>query len=747
MPLVTSTLALALAAGLPIPVFAGAQPSVPKSSAAVVAAPSISRDAGKARPPVSSALARLLAARQASAAAKLFDNSGSRRISATPASKSLASLARDGSLGSRGLMPVDPSVNPCADFFQYACGPWMAHNPIPADQSRWGTFSELAEQNRLVLKQILLKASQPELGKTPDIRKIGDLYKSCMDETRSDKAGIQPIQGELDAIAALKDKTDIPAELAKLDLEMGGALFNFGSQPDDMNAKMEIATVDQGGLGLPERDYYLNKDPDSRKLRDQYRIHIQKMFALAGESASQAALDASRVLAFETALAKVSMGNVERRDPAKVYHMTKLSELMRQTPHFDWREYLKGVGAPAFTSLNVAVPGFFKGLDRMSADVPLDDWKAFLRWKTLHAFAPLLSKSLVDENFLFFGKALSGQKEISPRWKRCVALTDRNLGDALGRAYVKLKFKPREKKAALAMVEALERAFDGDLEDLPWMTPDTKKRALAKLAAIANKIGYPAKWKDYSSVAISPNDLVGNVRNATLFEARRTLNKIGKPVDKNDWDMTPPTVNAYYDPLQNNINFPAGILQPPFYSNKFSAPQNLGGIGAVIGHEMTHGFDDQGRQFDADGNRRDWWTKKDAQAFKKREDCLVKEYSGFVATGTVHVNGNLTLGENTADNGGVRIALKALQASRPGQTPAADPKGQMSPEQTFFVSYAQIWCENKTAQAAALQARTDPHSPGRYRVNGVLMNMPEFQEAFRCPANSAMVRRPQCRVW
>ncbi len=643
-------------------------------------------------------------------------------------------------------MPVDPAVDPCADFYRYACGPWMAHNPIPADKSRWGTFSELAEQNRAVLQHILEKASRPGLGKAPDTRKIGDLYSSCMDEAKADAAGVQPIQRELDEIAALKDASAIPAEIARLHLDGVGALFSFGSQPDDMNAKMEIAAADQGGLGLPERDYYLKTDPDSRKLLDQYRAHVQKMLELSGESASQASLDAARALAFETDLAKVSMGNVERRDPAKVYHMTRLSDLMQETPRFDWQAYLKALGAPAFSSLNVAVPGFMKGMDAMMKSVPLDDWKAYLRWRAVHAFAPLLSKSLVDENFAFFGKTLSGQKEISPRWKRCVDLTDRSLGDALGRAYAKVKFRPKEKKAALAMVKALEAAFEGDLKDLPWMTPETKKRALAKLDAIANKIGYPAKWKNYSSVAISPDDLVGDIRRATLFETRRTLNKIGRPVDKNDWDMTPPTVNAYYDPQQNNINFPAGILQPPFYSDKFSTAQNLGGIGAVIGHEMTHGFDDQGRQYDADGNRRDWWTKKDAKAFQKRADCLVKEYSSFIATGSVHVNGKLTLGENTADNGGVRIALRALKSSRPGSLARA-PEGGWSPEQAFFVSYAQIWCENKTAQAAVLQARVDPHSPGRDRVNGVLMNMTEFQEAFHCPSNVPMVRHPECRVW
>ncbi len=480
-------------------------------------------------------------------------------------------------------------------------------------------------------------------------------------------------------------------------------------------------------------------------LRQKYVAHVQQMFTLMGEPATQAAADAKTVMAIETALAKVSLDRVDRRDPAKIYHRTTVKALVGMTPDFDWHAYFTAAGAPPLESLNVAVPGFFTGMDALVKSTSLADWKTYLRWQLVHANASMLSKPFVDASFDFYGRTLSGQKENQPRWKRCVRYTDRDLGEALGKAFVAKTFGADGKARTLKMVEALEVALGKDIKDLPWMTEATRQAAMVKLKAIANKIGYPDHWRDYSALRIARNDALGNSLRSNEFEFRRDLAKIGKPVDRGEWAMTPPTVNAYYDPQMNNINFPAGILQPPFFDKNADDAVNFGGIGAVIGHEMTHGFDDEGRQFDAKGNLKDWWTAQDAKQFQARADCLVKEYSSFSPVPGVHVNGQLTLGENTADNGGVRIALMALESALDGQN--REKIDGFTPEQRFFIEYGQIWCENTRPETARLRATIDPHSPGRFRVNGTLGNMPEFQKAFGCKNTDPMVRHPACRVW
>ncbi|MGE5647498.1 MAG: M13 family metallopeptidase [Acidobacteriota bacterium] len=643
------------------------------------------------------------------------------------------------------ISALDRSADPCTDFYQYACGAWMKNNPIPADQSRWGRFDELEERNNEILRGILEKAAAGGANRTPVEQKIGDFYAACMDEKGIDAKGLAPIKADLDRIAALPDKSALTAEIVRLHQNGVGALFSFGSGQDFKDSTQVIAQADQGGLGLPERDYYFKTDAKSVELRKQYVAHVQKMFELAGEQPAAAAAKAQTVMEIETALAKGSLDNVSRRDPANVYHKMTAGELAALAPAISWPRYFDGVGAPGIRSLNVAVPEFFKQMQTLISDVPLESWKTYLSWHVLHSSAPLLPTAFVNEDFAFYGRTLTGAKELRPRWKRCVQFTDSDLGEALGQKYVEETFGAEGKQRTLKMVEELERALGQDIEQLDWMTPATKKKAIEKLHAVANKIGYPAKWRDYSSVKIVPGDAIGNDRRATEFEFHRQLAKIGKPVDRNEWLMTPPTVNAYYDPQMNNINFPAGILQPPFYDNRIDDAVNYGAIGAVIGHELTHGFDDQGRQFDARGNLSDWWTAQDAREFDKRAGCLVKEYGSFTAVDDVKLNGKLTLGENTADNGGLRIAYMALMSTLAGRTtPAVD---GMTPEQRFFLGWGQVWCQNVTDEAARMRASVDPHSPGRYRVNGVVRNMPEFQKAFACKAGQPMVAAPACRVW
>ncbi|HTZ90051.1 MAG TPA: M13 family metallopeptidase [Alloacidobacterium sp.] len=640
---------------------------------------------------------------------------------------------------------MDQSVSPCTDFYQYACGNWIKNNPIPADQPEWGRFNELHEHNQLVLRNILEKYSADNPQRTSTEQKIGDYYYSCMDEAGINAKGTATLKPLLDRIDGLSDKAQLPALVGYLQKNGVHALFDFGSEPDAKDSKMEIAGTDQGGLGLPDRDYYLKTDQKSVDLRNKYVEHITKMFTLLGESPAKAAADAQTVLKMETELAKASMDRIERRDPYNVYHKMTVAQLQELSPAFTWKQYFATLNGPSFDSLDVSVPSFVKGMNQLVQTSSLDDMKTYLRWHALHSGAKLLPDPFVEEDFAFYGKTLTGAKELQPRWKRCVRFTDGDLGEALGQSYVAEEFPPASKAATLKMVHELEAALKTDIGDVSWMTPETKKQALDKLSRIDNKIGYPDKWRDYSKLTIVRGDALGNALRANEFEFNRELNKIGKPVDRQEWGMTPPTVNAYYNPQENNINFPAGILQPPFYDPKIDDAVNFGAIGAVIGHELTHGFDDQGSQFDADGNLRNWWTPKDREEFNKLEACFVNEYDGFVAVDDVHVRGKLTLGENTADNGGLRIAHMALLDVL-ANTPAKPTDG-FTPDQRFFVGWAQIWCESERPEFARLMAQVNEHSPGKYRVNGVVGNMPEFQKAFGCKADAPMVRKPACRVW
>jgi predicted metalloendopeptidase len=640
---------------------------------------------------------------------------------------------------------IDKSADACVDFYQYACGGWIKNNPIPGDQSRWGRFSELAERNRAVLHEILEEASKPDPKRDQVTREIGDFYAACMDEKTIDARGIEPIKPALDRIHAMTDKAQIAELNAHMEKQGMGSLFDFNSGQDFKDSTQVIAQADQGGIGLPDRDYYLRTDAKDVELREKYVAHIAHMFELMGEKPEVAKAHAAVVMRIETALAKGSLDNVSRRDPEKQYHKMTKQELEKLAPAFRWSEYLTASGSPAFQSLNVVWPDFFKALNSELESVSLDDWKTYFTWHLLHAEAPLLPTKFVDENFNFYARTLTGQQQPRPRWKRCVDYTDIELGEALGQKFVERTFGKEGKARTSDMVNRLEKAVGQDIQALPWMTPATKQKALAKLEAIKNKIGYPDHWRDYSSVVIKRDDALNNSARADQFEFQRQLNKIGKPIDRNEWAMSPPTVNAYYDPQMNDINFPAGILQPPFYDNDMDDAVNYGGIGMVIGHELTHGFDDQGSQFDGAGNLKNWWTAEDKKEFDQREACVAKEYSSFSVAPELNVNGELTLGENTADNGGVRVAYMALESALANRSRSQI--GGYTPEQRFFLSFGQVWCANDRPEAERLQVQTDPHSPARFRVNGVVVNMPEFRKAFSCKAGQPMAPENACHVW
>ena len=643
------------------------------------------------------------------------------------------------------ISALDKSVSPCVDFYQYSCGTWLKNNPIPPDQSSWGRFSELHERNQTILRAVLEKAEADTPTRNANDQKIGDYYASCMDEPGINRKGTEPLKPEIDRIAALKSTTELPAELVHLHSVGVDVFFQFGSGQDFKDSSQVIAQADQGGLGLPERDYYFKTDPTSVTIRQKYVAHLAKWFELLGVSPTAAAAKAKTIMALETALAKGSQDVVTRRDPSKIYHPMPVADLQKRTPDFSWSVYLTGTAAPKVESLNVVAPEFFDAFEAQIKSASLDDIKTYLTWRYTDHEGPFLPTAFVNERFDFNGKVLTGAKELKPRWKRCVAMTDGDLGEALGKAFVEQTFGADGKERTLKMVHEIEQSMGADLKQLDWMTPETKAKAVEKLHAVANKIGYPDNWRDYSSVKIMRGDALGNTDRATIFEFHRQLNKIGKPVDRTEWGMTPPTVNAYYDPQMNNINFPAGILQPPFFDKKADDPVNYGAIGAVIGHELTHAFDDEGRQFDPQGNLKDWWTPKDADAFETRSQCLIDEYSKFIATGDVHINGKLTLGENTADNGGLRIAYMALMDALAGKTsPKID---GLTSQQRFFVAFGQIWCENQTDEVKRLQAQTNPHSIDKYRVNGVVSNMPEFRQAFACTEGQPMAPAKMCRVW
>jgi putative endopeptidase len=650
------------------------------------------------------------------------------------------------------LANLDRSVSPCTNFYEFAAGGWVKANPIPAAYSRWGTFNILQQHNEDILRSILEDAAaNPKKSTDENWQKIGDFYASCMNEAQIEAAGTKPLDPVFAEIERVKDLPTLEATIAHLDRDGVNAVLDFGSAVDFKDSSMRIAEADQGGLGLPDRDYYLKTDAKSKTLRDQYVAHVTNMFKLLGDAPDTAAAEAKTVLSIETTLAQGSMKREDLRNPDNVYHKMTMAEMKTLTPHFSWAEYITDIGSPEIgqvNSVNIAQPDFFKTMDSTLASVPIADWKTYLRWHVVHAFATSLPKAFVDENFAFYGKTLTGAQEIQPRWRRCVRAADAQLGEALGQYYVKQAFPPEAKVKAIAMVHNLMDALRDDLQTLDWMSPETRKQAIIKLNAIMLKIGYPEKWRSYANYRVTRDPYVVDIVRGNAFETAWDLGKVGKPVDRTEWEMTPPTVNAYYDPTMNEIVFPAGILQPPFFNPNADDAINYGGIGAVIGHEMTHGFDDEGAKFDAKGNLRNWWTPQDYKNFEARGECIVKEFDNFEVEPGLHENGKLVEGESIADLGGLTIAYRAYQKTLQGK-PAPKPIDGFTADQRFFLGYGQIWASNIRIQQARVYAATDPHPEDKFRVNGAVSNMPAFAKAFNCAAGSPMVRSDavRCRIW
>jgi endothelin-converting enzyme/putative endopeptidase len=644
---------------------------------------------------------------------------------------------------------VDKTVDPCENFYRYSCNGWFKRNPLPADQAAYGRFTELAELNRLHLKQILEENATPAATRSANQQKIGDEYASCMDTAAVNKQGLASLQPELDRIAALKSVAALPALLAHLHTIGVNAFFGMGSNQDFADASSVISFYGAGGLGLPERDYYTRTDAKTVEQRQQYVSHVHNIFKLAGEPEDEAAKDAAIVLALETRLAKASLTITEQRDPQNLNHPTDVAGLSKELTHFKLADYVATVHAPATGKANDMEPKFFAEFNTLLADTPIEQIRTYLRWHLLHAYAGTsLPESFDQENWNFYAHTLNGAEKQQERWKRCTSRVDHEMGEALGQVYAERYFPPSAKQHALEMTLSIEKAMDKDIDSLDWMSAATKIRAKEKLHTVMNKIGYPDKWRDYSKLEIVRGDALGNQMRAHQFEQARDLAKIGKPVDKGEWQMTPPTVNAYYDPQMNNVNFPAGYFQPPFYSEKEDDAANYGDMGSTIGHELTHGFDDEGRQYDKDGNLKEWWTKEDEQKFTDRAECMVKQYDAIEAVPGVHLNGKLTLGENLADLGGLWLAwlswLDKAQAAHVDMTAQTD---GYTPDQRFWIAYAQQWCTQTRPEQLRSQAQGDPHAPDEYRTNTVLQDLPEFAKSFSCKKTAAMVSPKPCRVW
>jgi putative endopeptidase len=650
-------------------------------------------------------------------------------------------LAEQATVHGVWVKSIDTATRPCDDFYQYANGAWLSSEKIPGEYPAWSGFAEIYERNLTVLKAILEEAAADAKAPKGSVsQKVGDFYAAGMDEASIEKAGLGPLASRLERISGLKTAGDLAAELGRMHLEAEIAGFTFGVGQDDKESTAYIAQLAQGGLGLPDRDYYTKDDAESKQLREAYRKHVARMLELAGDTPQAAARGAQVVLALETRLAKASMTLVEQRDPNAIYHKMSRTELAAKAAGFDWPAYFSAVGLPSGEqSVVVRQPAFFKELGVMTRSVPMSEWKVYLRWHQIHSAAPFLSKALVDENFAFFGKTLSGTPEQRPRWKRVLDNTDQSLGEGLGQLYVARAFSPDAKRKALELVGNLRAALRERIAGLEWMSAETRKKAVAKLDAFTVKIGYPDTWRDYSALEITRASYLGNVLAADVFESRRALAKLGKPVDRTEWGMSPPTVNAYYNPQLNEIVFPAGILQPPFFDPLADDAVNYGAIGMVIGHEMTHGFDDQGCQYDADGNLKNWWTDADTKAYGARQKLVVNQYDGYKPLADQAINGELTLGENIGDLGGLKIAFAAFQKSLEGK-PRPAPIDGFTAEQRFFLGYAQSWRTLIRPEALRVQLNTDPHSPARYRVIGPLSDLPEFAEAFSCGAGNPMVR-------
>ena len=644
---------------------------------------------------------------------------------------------------------MDKSADPCVDFYQYTCGGWMKNNPIPTDQPRWSVFGKLAQDNQRYLWGILAGLAKNTQGRNSRQQKIGDYFNACMDEGAVEKLGAKPLEPFLRQIAALKSKRELPALLAKLQLGTAdaGFFFGFGSNQDFADSTKVIAFATSGGLSLPDRDYYLKTEDKSKEIREKFVAHVARMFELLGDSAEVAKSNAAKVMEMETELATASLSRLDRRDPHKLFHNMDAKGLKALTPGFDWAGYLKVAGLAKQNAFNVTEPEFFKALEKQLQVRSLDDIKTYLRWHLVHASAAHLSSAFINEDFNFYSKTLRGVPEVKPRWKRCVGLIDAQLGEALGQEFVNRAFSAELKKKTLQMTKQIEQAMQDDINQLNWMSPETKKKALEKLHSVVNKIGYPDKWRDYTSLAVKRNDHMGNVQRGNLFEGRRDIAKIGKPLDRGEWFMTPTSVNAYYNLQMNDINFPAGVLQPPLYDPKMDDAPNYGNTGGTIGHELTHGFDDEGRKFDAKGNLKEWWTEKDNKEFNDRAQCIVDQYAQYTIVDDIKINSKLTLGEDIADLGGLILGWMAwqMQIAQSPVKPVA--REGFTPEQRFFIGYAQWACENNRPEDLRDRALTAVHSPGKYRVNGLVINMPEFEKAFSCKAGQPMVRENRCKIW